>query len=118
QLYDYYMIPGRFYRPQPLPKGYRRGRIKQCFDNSCKLVMSTKGLAYCEGFVLDPETLLHIEHGWCVTDDGMVIDVTLREPGLSYFGVTYTPVQVASASQLPISHKIVADNLKQTKDTR
>jgi hypothetical protein len=31
-----------------------------------------------------------MEHGWCVTRNGKVIDVTLRRPGLSYFGVSYS----------------------------
>lgn len=108
-LYDYYLTHGRFFLPQPLPKGFRRGRAKQCYHNSSRLSVFKEGLTYCEGYVLVRlgESTADVEHGWCVTTEGKVIDVTLKETGLSYFGVPYTSEEVATSVELPIIDAII-----------
>lgn len=91
--YDFFLERGRFFQPQPLPKGIRRGRPKECYFNSLKLALLEDDLTYVEGFVVIPlgeGRMGDVEHGWCVTKGGMVIDVTLKKPGLAYFGVPYT----------------------------
>ncbi len=35
--YDLVLNRGRFYQPQPFPKGYRRGKAQDCYGNSSKL---------------------------------------------------------------------------------
>lgn len=96
---------GRFFTPQHRPKTYRKGKAKNCFGNSFRLATTT-GLAYCEGFVLVDlgGICTRIEHGWCADDEGRVVEVTLEEPALSYFGVTYTFEQMAKAITLPLMH--------------
>jgi hypothetical protein len=43
-----------------------------------------------------------------VTADGKVIDVTLRTPALSDFGVPFTQEEMAAATFLPITEEVVA----------
>jgi hypothetical protein len=112
--YDFFRQRGRFFQTQPLSKGYRR-RSKQCYYNSFKLAISREGLIYCEGFVvldLGKGTAADIEHGWCVTTDGKVIDVTLAKPGLSYFGVTFSPEELADIDSVPLIASIIEKQLE------
>jgi hypothetical protein len=109
-LYDFFLKRGVFFRPQPLPKGYRLGKAKECYGNSYKLAMRKEGLTYCEGFAvvgLGGRKITDIKHGWCATPEGSVIDVTLRKHGLAYFGVPYTPLEMAGANFVPISDEII-----------
>ena len=92
--YEFFLERGQFFQAQPLPKGFRRGKAKHCYGNSFDLTLKKEGLTYCEGFVVIPlskDKWAEIEHAWCITEDATVIDVTLREPGLAYFGVAHTP---------------------------
>jgi hypothetical protein len=110
QRCEFFLECGQFFGAQALPKGYRRGKVKECYDNSFTLAISRTGLRYCEGFVvvqLGNDSATDIEHGWCVTPDGKVIDVTLRKPGLCYFGVSYAPKELAAANCLPLTDTII-----------
>jgi hypothetical protein len=113
-LYDHYLEFGRFFRPQPLPRGFRRGEPNQCYGNAYDLAVRTAGLTYCEGYALisTGSSAAEVEHGWCVTADGQVVEVTLRQPGLSYFGVAYRPEQLAGNPDLPLVDDIVLARLK------
>ena len=44
RLYDHYLELGRFFRPQHLPPGYRRGQPNQCYGNAFDLAVRTAGL--------------------------------------------------------------------------
>jgi len=50
--YDFFLERGRFFQPQPLPKGHKRKKAKECYTNSYKLAFFGDGLTYCEGFVV------------------------------------------------------------------
>ncbi|MBI3675185.1 MAG: hypothetical protein HY243_01025 [Proteobacteria bacterium] len=114
--YDFFLKRGRFFEPQPLPKGIRRGRPKECYFNSLKLALLQDDLTYCEGFVVIPlskSRMTDVEHGWCVTKSGTVIDVTLEKPGLAYFGVPYTAKERGGfQSSLPRIDAILAKQLE------
>jgi hypothetical protein len=112
--YDLLLRRGRFFEPQPLPRGYRRRRAQLCFSNSVRLAQSRSGLTYCEGLVLLPlpNSWVPIEHGWCVTNDDQVIDVTLGKPGLSYFGVPFTLEEVDEADSVPLIDWIIERELE------
>lgn len=113
--YEFILQRGRFFRPQHLPKGYRRRKQKQCFENSFNLALASDDLAYCDGFVMASiggVINLPIEHGWCVTADGKVVDITFSDPGNAYFGVLYTPQEMAEADRLPISDAIIINQAK------
>jgi hypothetical protein len=96
-LYGHYLEHGRFFRPQPLPRGFRRGKPHQCYGNAFDLAVRNAGLVYCEGFVLFSlgSRATEMEHGWCVAADRRVLELTLRQVGLSYFGIPYRPEQLA-----------------------
>ena len=107
--YDLVLKRGRFFQAQPFPKGYRRGKAQDCYGNSSKLAMFKPGLTYCEGSVLcHCDTLIsYVDHAWCVTDDGKVIDVTLKNAGLSYFGVPFTLEELETITEFPALDELV-----------
>lgn len=118
-LYGHYLEHGRFFRPQPLPRGYRRGRPNQCYANAFDLAVRTADLVYCEGYVLFSlgSQAAEVEHGWCVTADGRVIELTLRQVGLSYFGISYRPEQLAGNPDLPLTDDTVLTLIRAAADS-
>jgi hypothetical protein len=79
---------------QALPRRYRRGPMKRCFENAAALVGRTQSrrrltpLRYCEGFVSRPGVPILIHHGWAIDADARVIDPTLPDPeDCAYVGV-------------------------------
>ncbi len=78
--------------------------------------MSRGELTYCEGFVALPlpNSYAAIDHGWCVTAEGKVVDVTLRPPRLAYFGVTFALAELAEADSLPLIDTIIERRLQDT----
>lgn len=97
-----------------MPKGFRCKKAQECYSNSFKLAVSREGLTYCEGFVVLPlpKSRADIAHGWCVTTEGKVIDVTLGKPGLSYFGVTYPLEALAEIDSVPLIDRIIETQLE------
>jgi len=118
-LYGHYLEHGQFFRPQPLPHGFRRGKQNQCYGNAFDLAVRTAGLTYCEGFVLFSlgSRSAEVEHGWCVAADGRVLELTLREVGLSYFGIPYRPERLAGNPDLPLTDDIVLARIRAAADT-
>lgn len=86
--YNFLLRNGRFFEPAPRPKGIGQRAAKLCYENSLA-VAKKHHLGYCEGYVLVSEKLPPVEHGWCITKGGLVVDVTLAEPRPSYFGVLF-----------------------------
>lgn len=82
-LEDFVKRNGRSMTPAALPKGIRRGRMKDCFRNAGLLALTRADLTYCEGYATGIITVLH---GWCVDADNRVVDPTWPE-GTEYFGV-------------------------------
>ena len=80
---------GRAFAPQPKAKEIRWGKKKRCYDNAFDLLGLHPELTYCEGFVLAGPALFPVEHAWCVDEAGKVVDNTLREPGVGYFGIPF-----------------------------
>ena len=73
------------YRPAPLPKHIKKGRIKECYKNAYHTA-TREGLEYVEGYALS-EGLIPVHHAWCVDADGVVIDPTWNPVGVEYIGV-------------------------------
>lgn len=93
-----------------------QAEIKNCYYNSWRVANTDFSLDYYEGFVIDKELPIPIEHSWLVNTRGVVIDPTLiisgdrfkkqmkkygvktREGinriGSEYFGVKFTNKQV------------------------
>ena len=79
---------GRFFQPQSLPAGIRRGQIKACYANSYRLLNrhgKRLGLVYVEGYALSDVLNEHL-HAWCVDRQSNVYDRTWNS-GQAYFGV-------------------------------
>lgn len=79
--------------PQHLPRkqGFRRGRRKECFNNS--LFKSFEhGLIYVEGFALTSLMPIPLHHAWCIDSKRNVFEFTWKQPGLAYFGIPFTAV--------------------------
>ena len=75
---------GQFDVAQPLPKGFKHGKMGRCFQNAFRLM--EKGLVYVEGIAVPACTNFPVHHGWCVDELGNVFDSTWRD-GIAYFGV-------------------------------
>ena len=114
--YSFLLERGRFFEPQMLPKGFKRKKAKECYGNSFTLATSREGMAYCEGIVvteLGEERTTEIDHGWCVTEDGKVIDVTLERPGLTYFGAVFFKEEMMDVDELPLIYNIIGKQIEE-----
>lgn len=93
------------YEHTPRPDWLPRMTPNQCFKNAYELAMvadlSFGPLHYVEGNVVCTELPLLVEHAWCVTDDGTVVDPTLpeirSEVETSYFGIQ-VPLEIVNKS--------------------
>lgn len=111
RIYDLMLKYGRFFEPSPRPKKYQKGERNQCYGNSLDLVVAHDELSYCEGYVLVSGVPMPMEHGWCVTEEGGVVDVTLAKPivPLSYFGVVFNAL-FAATRDLPAVESVLVEN--------
>lgn len=91
---DFVLSYGRLFPDYlPKPKWVRKGVIKQCFSNCAKAVIRNHDkLIYCEGLA---SGIIPVNHAWCLTTDGKVIDPTwdgredIKREGTEYFGVMF-----------------------------
>lgn len=58
--------------------GYRRATPRRCYANAAKLARDRDELTYVEGLAANAATFAPVEHAWCVTDDGRVVEPTWR----------------------------------------
>jgi DNA topoisomerase-1 len=80
---------GQWDNPQPLPKGVRRGTMKQCFQNAYQLATRDSEYTYVEGYAMTKGIPLAIEHAWVVDKAGNVVDNTWDTPGTAYLGIHF-----------------------------
>jgi hypothetical protein len=73
-------------------KGYRMGKVRECFQNAFLRTLYFDNLTYCEGYAFSG--LLPVHHAWCVDENDVVVDPTWREKknrepaaNWEYFGV-------------------------------
>lgn len=79
---------------KPAGVRFRRGEFKACHRNVQRLARAGERRAY--GLALCGP--LWIEHSWLVSPDGYVIETTLRDKRVTYFGiVSRRPVRVSKA---------------------
>lgn len=86
------MIPREF-RVAAKPAKYEWMTGRACFENAFLLVTASSVLRYGEGcaFVPFPSGGFWLHHAWAVDLADTVIDVTWRDPGLRYIGITVPP---------------------------
>jgi hypothetical protein len=83
------------------PDWLQRGTPKECFTNASVLATMT-GVVYVEGFVMRASLPIPIHHGWCIDDDGTVLDPTIDRPEeCEYYGI-------------PINQDFLFEQLEQT----
>ena len=80
---------GRSFTPQPRPKGIRWGQRQRCYENAFGLLADHPAFTYCEGFVLTADIPIPVEHAWCIDEVGRIVDNTLRDTGIAYFGIPF-----------------------------
>ncbi len=85
---------GRHFQADKLPKGIRKGPMKDCFRTSQQIVKtarnSDEAFIYVEGYAVSTATALPILHAWAVDKNGSVIDATWPDPEhCTYFGVAF-----------------------------
>jgi len=86
---DYVLRNGGFYDPAPTPGGMFAGVPRKCYANAQLLTTLRDDLIYCEGLATS-DCGLTLEHAWCVSTAGTVIDNTWHPIGTVYFGVAFT----------------------------
>jgi hypothetical protein len=63
-----------------------RGEAKACFKNATHLALENPSLTYVEGKV---GVLTPVDHAWCITPDGVVVDPTLDKGNKGITDGTY-----------------------------
>jgi hypothetical protein len=93
---------GRSFKIGPDTFKGRRGRRGQCYSNATnKALNSGIGLTYCEGQMLIMG--IPIDHGWCITPEGIVVDPTVDNNDgriTEYFGVPFSQDYLIEAMHL------------------
>ena len=80
---------GQFFPTQAKPKGIRWGKRKRCYENAYDLMSRNATFTYCEGYVLVGTAPIPCDHAWCIDDAGNVVDNTLRDTAVAYFGIPF-----------------------------
>lgn len=83
----------------PLPRGIKKGVVKECLKNAGRLALDSQGcLTYCEGWAQMPAHRgLTTYHAWCLDRQGNVVDPTwAHKVGHEYLGV---PIKTSALLQ-------------------
>lgn len=87
---------GRVFNPAKAdPDWLIRGAIKSCYENSTAYAVVRTDTYYAEGYAIDLNLPIPIEHAWLVNGAGEVIDPTWDCVGdRVYFGIAFNRVSV------------------------
>lgn len=100
---------GRLFVPAPLGNGYRRLPERQCYANAFLMASVREELTYVEGYAVcdfGDGDWLPLQHAWCVTADGTVVDPTWPTPGVAYLGIPLGPASGAPGHGPGMIHDI------------
>ena len=100
---------GRPYIGLERPKGFRKGRNKECFINADRLANEGKG-TYVEGFAISPDWDKLIHHAWVTTDGSNAIEVTWKHQANAchYFGIPF-PLPILARWEIRLNYFGVLD---------
>lgn len=92
-IYKTLLEKGEMFRGRKLPKAYKTGEPKNCFENALKLASSTlPWLYYVEGLAFRKGLNVPLFHAWAADDSLRVVDPTWTRPeDCVYFGVKMLP---------------------------
>lgn len=80
------------------PAWLKRGVAKQCYKNATQVMLNRDDVFYAEGFAIDLDMPIPLEHAWLVDANGHVIDPTWdRAEDHLYFGVVFERDAIQSA---------------------
>lgn len=97
------------------PAWFIRGLSKHCFDNATQLLISRLAagdttVRYAEGYAMDAELPIPMQHAWLVNADNKVIDPTWRKAANNlYFGIVFETEFVLNLLQIKQSAGILVD---------
>lgn len=63
----------------------KRMTPKDCFRNATVMALENPDLYYCEGYAFKPSLGIPIHHGWCVTNQGKIVDPTWETPEQCFY---------------------------------
>lgn len=83
---------GQMFLPRPArPKWLLLGPKRACFSNSISYAVTREDVFYAEGYAMEPEIPVPIQHAWLVDRAGAVIDTTWDNTKEHvYFGIAFT----------------------------
>ncbi|MDO5894044.1 hypothetical protein [Agrobacterium sp. Azo12] len=97
------------------PAWFTRGPAKQCFDNATQMVIERlasgdNSVRYAEGYAMDAELPIPMQHAWLVDADDKVIDPTWRDATDNlYFGIVFETPFVLNLLRIKQSAGILVD---------
>lgn len=97
------------------PVWFTRGPAKQCFDNATRIVIERlatgdTSVRYAEGYAMDAELPIPMQHAWLVDADNKVIDPTWRDATDNlYFGIVFETRFVLDVLRIKQSAGILVD---------
>lgn len=72
------------------PEWLRIGQARDCFNNATAYAVVRDDVFYAEGYALEPELPLPVQHAWLVDREGKVIDPTWKDTrDHAYFGIAF-----------------------------
>jgi len=82
---------GRHFSPtSSKPSWLRVGQQRNCFNNATTAAVTRSDLIYAEGYVLEPELSIPVQHAWLLDASGAVIDPTYADTtDHAYFGIAF-----------------------------
>lgn len=90
------MAYGRLWAEGARPRTIQPGAAQACYQNAFRLATRhPREYRYAEGIALLPTWHVPVEHVWCVTDEGTVVDPTWDDAEHAfYFGVAFDTVML------------------------
>lgn len=81
---------GKSFTYKVLPDDIENGVPRECFANAFRLA-SERNLIYVEGFSTPKTIAFPMHHGWCVDNEGNVVDNTWTGDlaGIEYYGIPF-----------------------------
>jgi len=99
------------------PIWFTRGPAKQCFDNATRALISRLAagdstVRYAEGYAMDAELAIPMQHAWLVDAGDKVIDPTWRDAADNlYFGIVFETSFVLNLLRIKKSAGILVDTV-------
>lgn len=89
-LHELLLAHGRLFEPAPLPDTVYPALAGHSVQ-AAAILSEQRGMPYVEGLALLPNTHTVIEHAWCTTWLGQVVDPGLgATPAAAYLGIAFT----------------------------